>query len=305
MKKIHKYIAVPVACMLLASCEKEIVVDVPEYEPKLVLNSYMLTGDTVYVSVGKSVGILEYKNGKDLSIANATVILRADGQPDDVLEYDVVAGAYRSHTVAQVGKTYTLAATAPGFAQATASTTAPGVVAIERIQRIARAKVDIDGNPQDELRIVFKDPPQKGDYYILSINKPEGVDTLFYSRAADCVNTTDASIESVHDESIDVNTCLPGDAIFFRDVLFNGMEKELRLFVPSGYVGPDPVFGDSTFAEVQLYHVTEDYFRYRKSYRFAADNEGNPFAEPTNVYTNVKNGYGIFSVMSVDVMQVK
>jgi hypothetical protein len=165
--------------------------------------------------------------------------------------------------------------------------------------------LDIDGNQQDEIRIIFNDPPATGDFYILSISKQANLDTSFYSSSIGCVNTTDESVESIYDESIDQNTCLSGDAIFFRDALFNGTKKELRLFVPTGYVYPGTVNGDPVYAQVQLLHVTEDYFRFSKSYRFASDNRGNPFAEPVNVYTNVQNGYGVFSIMSADVKDVK
>jgi hypothetical protein len=305
MKSIHKYIGLIAISITLASCEKEIVVDVPVYQPKLVLSSYSVAGDTVYVAVGKSIGILDYKYGKDLEINNAALILKADGMPDDVLEYDPMIRAYRSHSIAQTGKSYTLTATAPGYTEATAVTTVPSIVTIDSIRRIPNAKLDIDGNQQDELRIIFKDPPTAGDFYILSISSLLGVDTNFHSNGIGCVNTTDASIESIYDESIDQNTCLQGDAIFFRDMLFNGTTKELRLFVPSGAISPSTMFGDTVYAQVQLLHVTESYFRFNKSYRFASDNRGNPFAEPTNVYTNVNNGYGVFSMMSVDLKEVK
>ncbi len=293
------------AATALTSCEKEIVVDVPEYESKIVLNSYAMAGDTVYISAGKSVGILDYKYDKDLSVRNASLILHSEGQPDDVLEYDPQSNTYRSHTVASPGKSYRLTATAPGYGEASATTTVPSLVAIESVRRISNARLDRDGNQQDEIRIVFNDPPAPGDFYILSISKQNNLDTNFYSTAIDCVNTTDASVESIYDESIDQNTCLSGDAIFFRDVLFNGTKKELRLFVPTGYVYPGTVNGDSVYAQVQLLHVTEDYFRFSKSYRFASENRGNPFSEPVNVYTNVKNGYGVFSIMSADVKDVK
>lgn len=305
MKSIHKYIGILAVCTVLASCEKEIIVDVPKYEAKLVLNSYAVTGDTVYVAVGKSIGILDYKYGKDLEIKNASLVLKADGMPDDALEYDPAIRAYKAHTVAQSGKSYTLVATAPGYAEATANTVVPSAVTIDSIRRIPNAKLDIDGNQQDELRIIFKDPPATGDYYILSITKPQGQDTIYHEYQSNCVNTTDASVESIYNENIDQNTCLPGDAIFFRDVLFNGTTKELRLFVPSGYAAPGTIFGDSVYTQVQLLHVTEAYFRFSKSYRFASDNRGNPFAEPSNVYTNVNNGYGIFSMMSVHTYPVK
>jgi hypothetical protein len=99
---------------------------------------------------------------------------------------------------------------------------------------------------------------------------------------------------------------LSSDAIFFRDALFNGTSKELHLFISSEYLLPVVGRnGDTLYPSVELYHVPEAYFRYLKSYQFASENNGNPFAEPTNVYSNVKNGYGIFSIISADYKELK
>src|SRR5687768_10902548 len=99
MKLINKYTGILLVSAALASCEKEIIVDVPKYEPKLALNSHSMRGHIIQVSVGKSIGILDYKYGKDLDVHNATLVLKTDGRPDDVLEYDSAALTYISHTV--------------------------------------------------------------------------------------------------------------------------------------------------------------------------------------------------------------
>ena len=44
---------------------------------------------------------------------------------------------------------------------------------------------------------------------------------------------------------------------------------------------------------VHLRSVNKDYYQYQKSYDLYVENDGNPFAEPTLVKTNIKNGLGI------------
>jgi hypothetical protein len=305
MKTIHNYILPLILVASLASCEKEITVDVPKYDEKLVLNSFTMSGDTMYVGVGKSIGILDYKHGKDLNVMNATILLQADGKTVDTMKYNTDHEMYASHTVAETGKQYTVKATAPGYTEAEATTTVPEIVTIDSIIRIPNAKLDIDGNTQDEIRIVFKDPPAAGDYYILKVFTLGGLDTNYNHSGMQCVNTTDPSVESIYNENIDQTTCLSGDGIFFRDALFNGTRKELRLFIQSHFLSPLILGNDTVRGQVELTHVTEAYFKFSKSYKFATENTGNPFAEPTNVYTNVKNGYGIFSVMSYATKEIK
>ncbi len=299
----RNYIVAALGIVMLTACEKEIKVKVPEYQSKLVINSNTEVGDSFRVTIGKSMGILKYKAGQDLQIKDATVLLYEGNKLADTMRYDIFAGVYTSKILAKQGVSYSISAKVGNGQEATANTKVPSYVPIQSVQRIAKARLDIDGVQQDELRIKFTDPPGQGDYYVLSIIKP--MDTLDEYGYTGCINTVDASVESIYNEEIDQNTCLDGGVIFIRDALFNGTTKELRLFVQSAYIEPYIIDGQTVNAIVVLRHVTEDYFRFKKSYKFASANAGNPFSEPTNVYTNVKNGYGVFSVMSYDEKEVK
>jgi len=45
----------------------------------------------------------------------------------------------------------------------------------------------------------------------------------------------------------------------------------------------------------ELLHVTEDFYRYQQSIRLQQENDGNPFAQPVQVFSNVQGGYGLFA----------
>ena len=83
------------------------------------------------------------------------------------------------------------------------------------------------------------------------------------------------------------------------DVNFNGRQKQVRLFVESSllqdYTAMD---GRVHRPYVKVSRITEDYFRYVKSYHTYYNASGNPFAEPVNVFSNIKNGFGNFSAYS-------
>lgn len=302
MNRKRSYIAglILLTCSLSA-CEKEIDVKVPGYKSKLVINSSTHSGDTIRVFVGKSIGILEYNRNKDLNIDQANVLLYRSGSSEaDTLRYEPHSGSYLSRTTAEAGEIYSIKVAAAGFADATAVSAVPQHVPILSVQRLPQARVNTDGIVQDELRITFKDPPAKGDFYILHLYKVR-TDSSYYS---DCINTPDASVESIYDETIDQNTCLDAEAIFIRDDLFNGSTKELRLFASREYLSPETSGGNVYKVELVLQHVTEDYFRFQKTYRFASENNDNPFAEPTNIHTNISNGYGIFGIIGSDTRDV-
>lgn len=300
-------IVIPVIALAFAACTKEVKVNIPEHQSSLVISSNTLVDDTFRLQVGKSAAILKYKPNLDLSVPNATVLLYEGDKPLGAMHYDNVNGMYTAENIAEAGKKYTIKVSAPGFNSAESMSEVPSAVKIKSIKRIPNARVDIDGVQQDEVRISFDDPVATEDFYVLSLVIPVVEDSFMHgSMYSTCVNTNDPSVESIYNESIDQNTCLSSDGIFFRDALFNGTTKELRIFVASNVLqAVEDVNGTLFYPGIELQHVPEAYFRYQKSYRFASENMGNPFAEPTNVYSNVKNGYGIFSVVSTDYAEVK
>ena len=54
--------------------------------------------------------------------------------------------------------------------------------------------------------------------------------------------------------------------------------------------------GDTVTAT--LYHTDEAYYRFRQSVRDARNANGNPFSQPSAIYSTVQGGIGIFSVLS-------
>jgi hypothetical protein len=52
---------------------------------------------------------------------------------------------------------------------------------------------------------------------------------------------------------------------------------------------------------VELLSINEDYFRYIKSVNSYDNALDNPFAEPVNVFSNIKNGYGFFTTFAIAV----
>lgn len=302
----YNIIAITIATILLTSCEKEIIIDVPSHEPKLVINSVTYTNDTIGVMLSKSIDILQHKYGSDLSVKNAEVQLQVGNSTPVTLKYNNITGMYESNIKAAPGTTYNIKAKAAGFTEASALTRSPREVKIQSLQRINNVRLDMEGTTQDELILTFDDPAGEKNYYIIAISSlyvANGDDEVVFSN---CINTSDPSVETIYDESIDQNTCIDGNGIFLRDDLFDGKRKELRLFIRSADLQSYEIPGHGTvYPTIEIKHVTEEYFRYLKSSRYASVNSGNPFAEPTNVYSNIKNGYGIFSIHNVDINDIK
>ncbi len=298
MKSFVKNTLLFTSVSLCLSCEKEINMEVRPYDSQLVINSITVAGDSIKVAVTRSADMKTYNRSKDLHVANAEVVLYAGSVPVDTLYYDIAVRSYVSHIVAVEGVSYMIKANAPGFTGVTAVSESPVFVPIKSCKRYRNTRLNEDGKTQDEIRVIFDDPSVLGDYYILWISQRDSsADT---TQMLGCINTMDAGVETIYDEDVDQNTCLDPNGIFLRDQLFNGVSREMRFFIQSSYLEGS----NNSKLTVQLLHVSEAFFRYQKSYMYAAQNSGNPFSEPMNVYSNVVNGFGIFSIVNYDIQYV-
>jgi len=295
MSKAILKVAAAALILATASCEKEIMVKTPPYAPGLVVNGTIGVGDYPTLYISKSVGITDYNQNKKLWVDNARVLLYREGNIVDSLSFESMSGAYQGHAILEAGSAYKISVTAPGFSPVSATELAPVLVPLKNLARIKAARLSGDGETQDEIKISFDDPALPGDYYILSLNMfdANGDTTVELG----CVNTTDASVESIYDEQIDNTTCLDGREIFFRDELFNGTTREMRFFVNSKYL--ERISSGGVFT-ISLSHVSESYFKYRKSFLYASENKENPFSEPVRVHSNINGGHGIFAIINAD-----
>ena len=290
----------------LTACEKTITIDIPQRDPKLVINGWLEKGVPVSVMVGKSRNVLQPQNptGSNLDnyvVKNAMVVLFENNTAIDTLDYD--AGTYRyistNGTMLRDGFSYTLRAVAPGFAQAEAFTAMPSQSVIDQVTRIKDARTTADGYKQDELQIRITDPTEQ-NFYLVQIYRPDYGYGQGYP--VSCVSTTDKDIEPIGEyaDPLSTDNCFDGGTLLMRDVNFNGSQKQLRFFVDSyelqDYIAPN---GTVYRPYVKVMRVTEDYFKFLKSYHVYFNSSDNPFAEPANVYSNVKNGYGSFTAYTV------
>lgn len=291
------------ASIFFTSCEKSIDVNLPPYSRLLTVSSLAEPDQQFQVYVGHTASIQDKRFSPTLLVTDATVKLLVNDVFTENLTFDSGIG-YSGTTTIQAGQKYTVQVSAPSYTAVSASAVAPAAVPISSIVYTPQARIDGSGNQQDAVTIRFADPPTANDYYILKLFGPGDQNNGFYGNNF-CIYSVDASIETLSSEIIDANTCLDNTGIFLRDELFNGKEKELKIYASSFNMQPFFNGIDSSYATIQLLHVTEDYFKHYKSYKLAADANGNPFAEPVNVYGNVQNGVGMFSIVSTSTVTIK
>lgn len=107
------------------------------------------------------------------------------------------------------------------------------------------------------LDVYFKDNGGQRDYYRFRVRKLATLDSLRFD-------------------------------FFDNDNSFSGKEN----FYSTG-----PVFQANDTVEVSLYHITPEYYNYLLTADQASQSNGNPFAIPATITSNVKGGTGIFTVL--------
>jgi hypothetical protein len=273
--------------LLCSSCSEDffdqvVEVDVPEHEPALAITSTLANSDSIlWAYVTNSVGILEPDNPG--GIEDATVELYKDGSLFQTLSH-IQQGYYGWEIESALGDSeaeYELRVSKDGFTSVFARQIMPRQVAIKEAIYEKDGTVDFDGERVDELIVRFDDKGAEDNYYKLTA-KVTFQDSDGNSYESDLyLDTNDPSLQDTY------------DGLYFSDGVFNGNEAEIRLYAYGIYIDEDPAYINPKVV-FELSHLTKDkYFREISVYNYDPEN---PFAEPTIIYSNIENGYGIFSL---------
>ena len=173
------------------------------------------------------------------------------------------------------------------------------------MKRIKNVRTNSYNEQQDEITIKINDPVETNFYLVKFFHAPYGPGQEY---TIYCTSTADKDIEPIGDNADPLSTdnCFDAGNLLMRDVNFNGREKLLRFYVNSLDLMENSGSNGTIYRPfIKVYRITEEYFKFVKSYNVYYNASDNPFAEPANVFTNVKNGFGTFSAftMAVDTLR--
>ncbi|NTW31307.1 MAG: DUF4249 domain-containing protein [Bacteroidetes bacterium] len=266
---------------LLVSCEKNIIIDTPKAEEKIVIEGWIDLNDFSEVMLTKNLpyfGSIDSTMIFNLIIQNATVIV-SEGNTNDTLKKEINLDIFPpvfyhgTKIKGEVGKTYTLTVNALGKTL-TAHTTIPSPVLIDTLW--------FKKEPlQDSLGYIwgfFTDPPEYGNNY-----------RLFTKR--------------LHKDKRFI-------AVFgsvFDDKFFNGQSFQFSLMRGAGsnnYMNEDKEFGYYKIGDtivVKVCTIDKPHYDFWRSAEGSMHSGANPFSNPTQIVSNIDGGglgiwggYGIF-----------
>lgn len=293
---MKNYLSILFALLVfLTGCEKELPFTAEVQKSKLALNS-LFTSDSVWaVHVSRSLSVLDSGDLDDVYDATVNITDEA-GNPVASLLHQGDGLYVADSSMPLPGVKYRVTAEAPGFEVVSAIDRIPGAVQIISIDTTT-----IFG-PQweDELEteITFADPAGFDNFYMveaelrITFENPQFTETHINPLAITC---TDPNIET---EGGFDNTYR---YLLMRDPNFDGQTYSLKFKTESF----KSVEGISASIRINLVSSSEAFFNYRRSYLAYIDSNGNPFAQPVQVYSNVDGGFGIFAGAVREVWEIE
>jgi len=273
MRKLFYLIAI---FMIIASCEKTINMEIPNKGRKLVLNSIISDTGFVSVSLHKSRFILD--NSDFPKVNNATIVLWENNIIVDTL-IETGNGVYTSKIIPKTDHKYYIEAKKEDL-KVSSETIMP-----KSINAYIKDTLSINKDHGNFLRVrlTIEDPGNIENYYAVYVDFTPNDSTI--------INDYNFYIHFSVDENVFDNYY--SSYALLSDKKFNGMNYTASIYFDEWMMS----YLDGQL-NIYILNLNKDLYWYLLS----SNNQlflSSPFSEPVFVPNNIKDGYGIFSSMTL------
>lgn len=303
--------------VLIASCEKSITYNGKELQSVLVLNARISAGDSITCHLTSSKPITSVKGLMDIDDAKIEIL--KDGVSIGFLE-GKGNGIYTSSQLVEEGGSYALSASKSGYNSITSNCEVPNkpqatLKSIEA-QQVYDADQGVYVIPKLKLNLEIADS-EKEEFYRVRVFQRYLADQFYYSDPKDVVIDTLSFIwgeayyetkDPLLSREIDDFSDEPENSYqIFPDYTFAGEKYEIPIEVDLGRGRFEPWVADSIplFYRIEVQSLTKELFLYYKSLEAQDWYGDSPFSEPVQLYSNIKNGYGIFGATSKNIVNMR
>ena len=269
---------------LFISCEKEIVLPENDSKPQVVVNCMFAADSTWLITLSESRALLN--NDALPYISNGTIKLLNDADLEIGEFIFDSEGKYRlSAPTPIVGSTYKIKVDVPGYETVSAAAYAPkmaDIIAIDTLSKPHIYAMSYDIKIQDQINVA--------NYYSVSIIgrsywvDTETMDTNVYEVSG--ITTAEPYVANGY-EDFETNERY-AEEFFFSDELFDGDLISFKV------IGSLITIDNPGFYRVCIKSYSEAAYKYFVSLKKYEQADGDFFAEPVQVISNIENGLGIF-----------
>jgi hypothetical protein len=271
MKQI--YILFIALSMFAMSCEKEINVNLPSYQTKIVVNGEFNNESDVSLQVSRSLSVLTQSDSTGYLLNNANIRIFENNTLLSTGSY--FSGKYVFNFKPEAGKTYEVRATHPNYSDVNAVVTMPKPLSFTSSFNDSIG-IDNVGLKIGQLTLNINDDGSVANYYQLLIKYYNSGFMEWFP--FDFVS---------NDEEFINNDKLNDGSYLFSDTRFNGRTKTFRFDVPFGLATGTPKF------EISIKSINADFYEYiRQTNEY--NQTGLGFVpNPIILKSNVNNGLGM------------
>ena len=280
--KIIRYI---VFLFLFVACdEKELSINLDKHENKLVVNSFFTSSDSISINLSKSIPVQD--DDVINFIDNADVYLYCQNELVNTMNY-LGKGVYSLNTQVVCGKEYSLSVDAVGYKSVSTSNIIPDKPLVLFVDTIHISKVYL------YCELAFKNDVTSPGYYLLEAEAKYPVlnsDSVL-SNHIEIINS-DMIVEN-GDIETELERIVFSTELLYEPVYDLGFVLNKRKLLITGKDNSNTVY-------IHFKKITEEYYLYVKSYYASKSKQD-------EIYSNVKNGYGIFAGFNtvVDTIVIK
>ncbi|MFN6037002.1 MAG: DUF4249 family protein [Bacteroidota bacterium] len=256
--KIHFYLLIAFA-LSLTGCRKEIQLNLPVYEPKMVLEFYLENNKSLSCLLQESINYTD--TAKFKLIDNALVVLSYNGIKDTLVNtlyfdpYFQKIYNYHNPKIIQLQPNIEYEV----YVKDNKGREMTGKTRLNNLVPIDSLVYKYNANNKAAAGLIFNDNGGTKNYYrIVAFKDGPTVDE-----------------EGVWD-------------ITFNDNLFNG--DQFSFYTGYAFNPGDTVIG-------RLYHLTDEHNSFTESVNNAQAANGNPFGQPANIISNLTGGIGVFTTL--------
>jgi hypothetical protein len=296
-----KYLSIFLLIILFTSCEKSVDIKLGNdfTNPSLVLNGYLENDSIVRIHLSSSAS--SFTKNKIANITNAYVELFEDGNKVENFVHQS-NGYYTSPSnfKPKINKRYEVKVSKSGFEDINAATSMLSEPAVTNITFDTLTKA---------VNFQLTDPAGKNYYIIDIVVKDKLTDSVLYSN----LRTSDKALLGNNNDGIDLEGANDGESqlpTMITDELFDGKTTTYKLIVsqPFNYAQNSAYFKFYYMKDVDMYlyfrAISPDLYDYFISSRLNLQNNGDPFSEPVQVLSNVKNGFGVLGAKTNKVFKI-
>lgn len=261
MNKLYFTIII-VLSFVFIGCNKEIKLDLPEYETKMVLEFYLEDNKPLSCLLQESINFTDTAQFK--LIENALIVLSYGNVKDTLIntfyfdqQFQKIYNYHNPKIIQlQANVDYEV------YVKDSKGRELRGRTRLNNIVPIDSLLYNFNSDNLAAAGLIFNDQGNKKNYY--RIVAFEDLPTV------------------IEDDVWDIT---------FEDNLFNG--DQFSFYTGYSFNPGDTVVG-------RLYHLTEEHNNFAESVNNAQSSNGNPFGQPANIISNLSGGIGIFTTLAYD-----